>query len=146
MSWPPSPPIVVPVDFSGEEVAAVQTALAVAAKPEDVHLLHVLYPLDAVSPGVVFAEVGDQERRDAVQVEFDKILAKHGLPKLQHQVRIGDPGHEVCEYAEAVGAGLIVVPSHGYGGFKRFLLGSVAERIIRNAGCDVLVTRRSDAE
>ena len=57
----------------------------------------------------------------------------------------GNPGLEIAEFAEEIGAALIVIPSHGYHGVKRWILGSVAERVIRHAKCSVLVLRRSDA-
>jgi nucleotide-binding universal stress UspA family protein len=57
-----------------------------------------------------------------------------------------NPGTEIAEYADEIGADLIVIPSHGYHGVKRLLLGSVAERVIRAAHCSVLVLRRSDAD
>ena len=41
-------------------------------------------------------------------------------------------------------AELIVMPSHGYHGVKRLILGSVAERVLRHASCPILVLRRSD--
>ena len=61
-------------------------------------------------------------------------------------VRVGQPGHEICEQARRTGADLIVISSHGYHGVKRFLLGSVAEAVIRHADVAVLVLRRADAE
>ena len=61
-------------------------------------------------------------------------------------VLAGDAGLETADYAKKVGADLIVVPSHGFHGMKRLLLGSTAERIIRHAHCSVLVLRRKDAE
>ena len=69
-----------------------------------------------------------------------------GFEGVTVEVRFGNPGIEVAEFAEKTGADLIVLPSHGYHGVKRFVLGSVAERIIRHATCSVLVLRRSDAE
>ena len=58
----------------------------------------------------------------------------------------GQPGTEIGRYVTEVGAELIVIPSHGYGGFKRLLLGSVAEQVVRSADCAVLILRRPDAE
>lgn len=53
----------------------------------------------------------------------------------------------IAQYARDHAVDLIVLGSHGRTGFKRALLGSVAERVVRNAPCDVLVVRsRTDAE
>jgi nucleotide-binding universal stress UspA family protein len=46
----------------------------------------------------------------------------------------------LCELAEEIGAGAIVIGSRGRGGFKRALLGSVSDYVVRNAPCPVVVT------
>ncbi len=146
MSWLPKKTVIVPVDFSGESAKAVSAALEMVAQPADVHLVHVLFPLDTVSPGVVWGEVTNEKRETAVREEFGKLIATYGFEGVTVDVCFGNPGLEVAELAESTEAELIVVPSHGYHGVKRFVLGSVSERIIRHANCSVLVLRRSDAE
>jgi nucleotide-binding universal stress UspA family protein len=69
-----------------------------------------------------------------------------GFENLQQEVLFGDPGSQIVNFATNCNADLIVIPSHGYHGVKRLVLGSVAERVIRHAECSVLVLRRSDAE
>ena len=53
----------------------------------------------------------------------------------------GSAAAAVVHEAEATGAELIVIGSHGKTGLKRFLIGNIAEKIVRNAGCSVLVAR-----
>ncbi len=53
----------------------------------------------------------------------------------------GEPGPSLVEAAEAEGAGLIVVGSHGRGALGRLFLGSVSEYVVRHAPCPVLVVR-----
>lgn len=146
MSWTPKKRIVVPVDFSDSSADALKTALELVAKPSDLHVMHVLIPIDYMSPGAVIGSVTEQSREEEARKYFAEFLKKNGVSGVNVVVRIGDPGHEVTEYAKDEHADLIVVPSHGYHGVKRFLLGSVAERIIRHADCAVLVLRRRDAE
>lgn len=55
----------------------------------------------------------------------------------------GEPNTAILNEAEAFGANLIVVGSHGYGVVKRFLLGSVAQAVALNAKCSVEIVRRS---
>jgi nucleotide-binding universal stress UspA family protein len=57
----------------------------------------------------------------------------------------GIPGDEIVDYATKIGADLIVMGTHGRGGLRRVLLGSVAEKVLRAACCPVLVVpiRRS---
>ena len=61
-------------------------------------------------------------------------------------VIIGDPGISIANYAEEVKADLVVIPSHGYHGLHRLVLGSTTERVIRHCHSPVLVLRRHDAE
>ncbi len=53
----------------------------------------------------------------------------------------GDPGHEIVRVAEELNADLIVLGTHGYSGWKRFTIGSVAEFVVRHAPCAVLTIR-----
>jgi universal stress protein A len=53
----------------------------------------------------------------------------------------GDPGHEIVRVAEKLNADLIVLGTHGYSGWKRFTIGSVAELVVRHAPCAVLTIR-----
>ena len=72
-------------------------------------------------------------------------LSENDLDIVKAHVLTGDPGTTITDYANEHAADLIVIPSHGYHGMKRLVLGSVAERVIRHAHCSVLVLRRSDA-
>ena len=51
------------------------------------------------------------------------------------------PAKAICDYAETHGVDLIIVGSHGRGGVERWLIGSVAERVVRHATCNVYVVR-----
>lgn len=55
--------------------------------------------------------------------------------------RIGHPADEILEVATDVGADLLFIGSHGKTGVERFLLGSVSERVVREARCPVMVVR-----
>jgi nucleotide-binding universal stress UspA family protein len=144
MSWLPKKSIVVPVDFSGESSHALSVALELVEDPSALHLVHVLYPLDSVSPGVVWGGVTEETREKAVRECFDKSLTELGVSGANVDVLFGDPGIEIAEYAKKIGAELIVISSHGHHGVRRVLLGSVAERVVRHATCPLLVLRRSD--
>ncbi|MCH7687539.1 MAG: universal stress protein [Planctomycetes bacterium] len=89
--------------------------------------------------------IDDKSREEAALAHFSEFLEEHGFSAVNTVVRVGDPGLEISEYAKETRADLIVVPSHGFHGLKRMVLGSVAERVIRHAECAVLVLRRPDA-
>ncbi|HKQ56979.1 MAG TPA: universal stress protein [Candidatus Eisenbacteria bacterium] len=57
------------------------------------------------------------------------------------RVLIGDPRTELVETARAVGAGLVVVGSHGRTGLARLLMGSVASHVVAHAPCSVMVVK-----
>lgn len=56
------------------------------------------------------------------------------------EVKVGTPWSAICETAREVGADLIVIGSHGYGGLDR-LLGTTAAKVVNHAECSVLVVR-----
>src|SRR5205814_747204 len=49
----------------------------------------------------------------------------------------GDPARDITAYAASEHCGLIVMPTHGYGPFRRFLLGSVTAKVLHDAICPV---------
>ena len=147
MAWETQKPVIVPIDFSGMSVEAVETALQLASDPDNVHVVHVVPVLDHISPDREDWTIpGDEERRDLAKQHFSRFLDEHGFRNLREVVLDGDPGSVIAEYAAEKKAGVIVIPSHGYHGLKRILLGSVAERVVQLADCPVLILRRQDAE
>lgn len=144
MSWVPKKKIVVPVDFSGVSIVALKTALELAESPAGVHALHIVVPLGNMSPGMTWGAVDDSSRVKEIEDHFAEYLAEHDIVGVTPVVRTGDPGLQIADYAEECGAELIVITSHGRHGIKRFLLGSVAERVIRHAELPVLVLRPED--
>jgi nucleotide-binding universal stress UspA family protein len=144
--WLKNKTVIVPTDFSDDSARAIRMALTMVDNAAQVRVIHVLFPLDIASPGVMWGQVDDQKREAAVRTFFDEFIRKQSIPAVQFDVRFGDPGLVIADYAKKHDAGLIVIPTHGYHGVKRILLGSVAERVIRHAPCSVLAVRRGDAE
>ena len=70
-----------------------------------------------------------------------KELAESFDQKVETIFKEGDPGHEIIRVAEEEKADLIVLGTHGYTGWKKFTLGSVAELVVRHAPCAVLTIR-----
>jgi nucleotide-binding universal stress UspA family protein len=58
--------------------------------------------------------------------------------------RIGKPAEEILDLAREVGAELIFIGTHGRTGVSRLVFGSVAERVVREAGCTVMVVRERE--
>lgn len=83
------------------------------------------------------------------RIEETRKQGKEALKKLAESFDLdvktifteGDPGHEIVRIAEETNADLIVLGTHGYSGWKRFTIGSVAEFVGKNAPCAVLTIR-----
>lgn len=66
--------------------------------------------------------------------------------KITGNILPGPPRSAILEEAERWQANLIVVGSHGYGSWQRFLLGSVSQAIVSHAKCSVEVVRRRERQ
>lgn len=144
MSWLPRKKVLVPTDFSEPSVEAIQTARELVENDADLTVLYVLEPLEYAAPASLFGDFDPDARKARATKFLDEFLARHELSGLTCEIVIGNPGLKITEYASEHGIKLIVMPSHGYHGLKRILLGSVAERVLRHAECPVLVLRRMD--
>jgi nucleotide-binding universal stress UspA family protein len=66
--------------------------------------------------------------------------ANPGIP-VRHVFLEGDPATEIVRYARDAGVDRIVMGTHGRTGTERLLMGSVAEKVLRDAPCSVLVVK-----
>ena len=141
MTWLHKGNVVVPVDFSDVSFTAVERALDFVDSPRRIHVIHVLPELVSGEPGMVWGTVDNENRREHAKAALREKLSDARYEGIDIVVGFGDPAHEVAEYAKSTGADLIVIPSHGRTGIARFLIGSVAERVVRLAPCSVVVLR-----
>jgi nucleotide-binding universal stress UspA family protein len=83
--------------------------------------------------------------RDLAQAHsyLDRVAQRSDLAgiALEKQVDLGDPAATILSHAEQQAVDLIVISSHGYTGLRRWLLGSVAEKVARHASAPVFVIR-----
>ncbi len=84
----------------------------------------------------------DELERDA-RKRLNEILTESVRNRLKVEaiVEIGDAPSEIIAYARGAGVDLIVMGTHGRTGVAHFVLGSVAERVVRTAPCPVLTIR-----
>jgi nucleotide-binding universal stress UspA family protein len=131
--------VLCPVDFSDTSRRALDHAAAVAKWYEArLTVLNVfpVMPVMDVPPLVL-----DDKTRDEITGKLRRFTAvvPASIP-LELKVEQADSIHEaIREQASSRGADLLVIGSHGRSGFKRLLLGSVAERVIRHAPCPTMV-------
>jgi nucleotide-binding universal stress UspA family protein len=127
--------IVVPTDFSATARDALRMACAIATgSPAKISLIHVIRD--------VWREPCVQ--RDLEQEAWARLRAlvaeeQFGGVPVQPVLMFGAAHAEVGRYVEDNAADLMVVGSHGHGLVRRFLLGSVADRLIHTAPCPALV-------
>lgn len=139
--WFAKKKILVPVDFSQESIKAVDEALTMADSSNNVLLLHVAPDLDVTTPGVMWETMSEVSQRQHVLQTFASTFDDAKYKGVQFHAAVGDAGRKIIELAEQENVDLIVMPSHGRTGFKRLLIGSVAERVLRLAHLPVLVLR-----
>jgi nucleotide-binding universal stress UspA family protein len=136
--------ILLPVDFSERCQGAARYAEALAARfGSELTLLHVLppphYEFSALEVGgsvlnELFASRAAHVRKELtsyMERELQDVVVKRVLLE-------GDPARRIVEHAHAERVGLIVMPTHGYGPFRRFILGSVTAKVLHDADCPVL--------
>jgi len=133
--------VLIATDFSEVSEKALRHALAIARHYEaKIYLAHVVSSLGftLVGADAVFA-AGEAVRRDARQLQ-DRLVRSGALAGLSHEVIIlqGDIWGELEAVVRQEKVDLVVVGTHGRRGLGKLLLGSVAEKIFRQAECLVL--------
>jgi nucleotide-binding universal stress UspA family protein len=140
MGWLPKDKVIVPIDFSDESFAALETASEIVADASHLYAVHVLPVLES-APGVMWALMGDETLEQTALSDLRERTSAAKFLDLHRVILRGDPGREITALAERLPADLIVMPSHGRTGLNRLLIGSVAERVVRLAHCPVLILR-----
>jgi nucleotide-binding universal stress UspA family protein len=138
--------ILVPLDFSPASKEALDYAVWLAKQfRAAIHLVHVYPPDEASSvPGGGHLLFETAETIERLNEELTGIHRKH-LPTFRPEnchIRGGRPYQEIVLLAREIDADLIVLATRGYSGLKHLLLGSTAERVVRNAPCPVFVARK----
>lgn len=141
MSWFTGKRVIVPFDFSSECIEAAKMALLFVERPDEVHIAHVLLQLPATDPLVIWDEHNEERRKATARLAIEAELSAAKINGVQVNVSIGNPGRVLADLATEIDAGLIIIPSHGYTGIKRWWLGSVAESVVQLAKCPVLVLK-----
>ena len=141
--------ILMPTDFSEYADYALTWAIQMAA---DSHAKLVLFhATDPISPfafpdSIYLPELRRVEEQMLTDAEkrMAECLKKVGSSAVVVETRVvvGEPVSEICRAVGREQADLIIIGSHGRTGLAHVLLGSVAERVMRQASCPVLVARK----
>lgn len=140
----PSAAILLPIDFSERCLGAVRYAEALAVKfGSEIVLVHVLEPMRYSISTLEAGATGTGQLLSELKAEAETLLADYSCSGLE-RMRVkrvlleGDPARRIVAYAKEEKVGLIAMPTHGYGPFRRFILGSVTAKVLHDAECPVL--------
>ncbi len=135
--------ILLPVDFSERSYGAARYVEALADKQEtEVFVLHITtpltYELSALDVGGTVLTGLNADRTAELQEQLDLFAADELKPyRVSRHLSEGDPAKQIVDFAHEHQVSLIVMPTHGYGLFRRFLLGSVTAKVLHDAECPV---------
>ena len=135
-----------PTDFSDGSMRAFETAVDLARDSgARLTLFHVHHVPATVFPDVILPMTPDLLRdiEHSAGLVLDRWRDRAIAAGVSADVRtaLGGTADEICAAADAIGADLIVIGTHGRGGLSHALLGSVAEKVVRKAPCPVLTVR-----
>lgn len=140
--------VVIAYDFSPSAEEAVLRGIEIACRAPQ-HVLHILVAIDTrhgfeIAPTEhVDYEYAEKLQKIVTARLVEGFAGRDAASEVQFYVhaRIGKAADQVLNLAREVGADLIIVGSHGKTGVERLVLGSVSERIVREAHCAVIVAR-----
>jgi len=131
---------------------AIQSAAAGLAILRPTDKVIIITVVDGTYPSLTKDDIGNKthstkkshnnlrdERMADGQRALDQTAAAMNR-KVETRLVEGDPGIAICEVANEVSADAVVMGSHGHGGVRRALLGSVADYVVRHATCPVVVS------
>ena len=137
--------ILCPTDLSGPSYKAIEVANELAVNfSANLILISVVTPVHPIgAPGVpasfkigeYYEEMIDFATQSLEEIETEKI--SDGV-KTQRVVVQGNAADEIVKRAESDGADIIVIATHGWTGWRRWVFGSVTEKVVRLAKCPVL--------
>ena len=136
--------ILLPIDFSERSVGPARYAMSLASHfGSELTLLHVLTPLQyeygALEIGgsmlsELYRSRTEQATRELASFLADELTGEH----VNRVVAEGDPAAKIVELAHgAPDETVIIMSTHGYGPFRRFILGSTTAKVLHDADCPV---------
>ncbi|WP_323173535.1 universal stress protein [Natrialba sp. PRR66] len=140
--------ILLPTDGSNESMVANEHAIDLATTYDArLYVLHVVdtRPYDAESITQSVIEPLEERGQQAVD-EVVETASAHGFDEIETDIVRGEPHDMILEYVDEHDIDLIVMATHGRTGVKRYLLGSVAEKIVRTAPVPVHVVRATEID
>ena len=146
--------ILCPTDFSENSEHALKYALALATLSQaKLQLFHVVEPISYPRSTELFEPVLDEveltmkmEAAYQKQLEDQVAALKEEYPKITGKLVTGNTFLEIIQVARDDDVDMIVMGTHGRTGLAHVLIGSVAERVVREAPCPVLTVKHPEHE
>jgi nucleotide-binding universal stress UspA family protein len=146
--------ILCPTDFSENSKHAMKYALTLAALSQaELELFHVVEPISYPQSTELFEPVLDEvELSMKMEAAFQKQLEdqvaalKEEYPKVEGKLVTGNTFLEIIQVARDDDVDMIVMGTHGRTGLAHVLIGSVAEKVVREAPCPVLTVKHPEHE
>ena len=143
--------ILVPIDGSDHAEKAVSVAADLAGKYDaELHIMTVMESTALPNGLHRFAEAehitgGEAQIATYISDRFldraREVAKEEGAKSIETMVVMGDVQEKILEYAEKIGADLIVLGSRGLSDLKGLMLGSVSHKIANSAHCTVITVR-----
>ncbi len=146
--------IIAAIDYSELGNAALDETIRLGAGHEDceIHAIHVdsrmnapTEPTQIGSSPLAHSDAALDHLEEVCHARLEKYrreCCERGVKRLSTHFRFGKPAKEIVQLAVDFGADLVVIGTHGRKGLTRLVLGSVAEQVVRDAPCQVLVVRK----
>ena len=141
--------ILCPIDFERDSMDALGLASRLAKQNSaTVYLLTVVGAPPAAATALPPVAMNPDPEFEAACIRRLEAIAREKLPGVSHEIFVasGNAAPEILNLTAAQGIDLIVMGTHGRTGLKRFLLGSVAERVVRESPVPVLTIHPKAAE
>ncbi len=136
--------ILVPIDFSIFSEEAMKWGIYLSKIFDaKLTLLHIVKPIIRSPTYIKLLKEKKLSLREIAHLEMDKFLMKFDLTDLRYTTKIlmGEPHKKIAQVAKKENSQLIIMGTHGRSGLSYLILGSVTERVLENACCDILAVK-----
>ena len=137
-----------PTDFSEPSYAALKKAEELALHfSAELSVVHVVSPIPIIplhdDPSSFNLPLYEKEMEQNAVKALDQIRNEKLSKRIDCHVHVlqGDPAGRIVHFAQTGEADIIVIATHGFTGWRKFMFGSVTEKVIRMAMCPVLSIR-----
>jgi universal stress protein A len=134
--------ILCPIDFDDNSMSALRLGAQLAER--DQATLYLMHVIRVVEEATVAAPAIFERDERVTQSELQNI-AESQLRGIDHQVllRYGNPAEQIIAAESELSAELVVMATHGRTGISHLFFGSVAEKVMRESVCPILIVRMS---